>query len=88
MMQITEIKCLSSGAWGLVEDQGLGSFPPTGFPRYALKRVTTALGIKFSRPKEAASVSYHKPITALLYCDNCRLSNLDSRLYLSPLAQQ
>lgn len=42
------------------------STEPHRFPRYALKRVTTTPWIKFSRPKEAACVSYHKPVTALL----------------------
>lgn len=65
-MQITEIKCLSSGAWGSSRGPLGSSTEPHRLPRYALKRVTTTPWIKFSRPKEAACVSYHKPVTALL----------------------
>lgn len=55
MMQITEIKCLSSG----VGESSRGPWSPTKphtFPRYAPKRVTTALHVKVNRPKEAARV--------------------------------
>lgn len=64
MMQITEIKCLSSG----VGESSRGPWSPTKphtFPRYAPKRVTTALQVKVSRPKGAV-VSYHKPVTKML----------------------
>lgn len=39
---------------------------PHTLPRYALKRVTTALHIKLSMPKEAMRVFYREPVTAKL----------------------
>lgn len=61
MMQVTEIKCLSSGVGGAPEARSPTT--PHTLPRYALKRVTTALQIKLtycSMPQKAMRASYHK----------------------------
>lgn len=65
MMQIAEIKCLSSSV-GESSRGPWSSTKPHTFPRYAPKRVTTALQVKVSRPIEAVSVSCHDPVIKLL----------------------
>lgn len=67
-MQITEIKCLSSGVGGELAPEAPGLPPsPTRFPATrSSASPLTALQIKVSWPKRALRASYHKPVTKML----------------------